>query len=65
MEENVVMLLDTVSAIEEDYEPFQNPEDISLCKDFIPDVDESSDHSDSDDDHFFCNDEVIEIIYEV
>ena len=67
MEDTGVLILAAVSEIEEDYEPFQNPKDIALCNDFIPDVDESSECSDSDDadEDEFCNDEVVEIISEV
>ena len=60
------MLLAPASEIEEDYEPFQNPEDISSCNDFIVGIDESSDYSDSfdaDDDDFW-NDQVVVIISE-
>ena len=66
MEDSVVTELEAVNERKEDYEPFTNPEDIALCNYFIPDLDESSDCSDSDDadnDHCF-NDEVVEIISE-
>ena len=61
MEDVSVLLLAAVSEIEEDCELFQNPEDISLCNDFIPWIDEGSDCSDSNDaaDDDFYNDEVV------
>ena len=61
MEDIGILLLANVSEIEQDYELFQNPEDIALWKYFIPDVDQNSDYSDSND----ANDEVVEIISEV
>ena len=56
-----------VAEIEEDYEPLQNPEDIASCNNCIPNIDESSDYSDSDgaDDDEFYNDEAVEIISDV
>ena len=62
MEDNGVVPLAAISEIEEDYEPFQNSEDIDSCKDFIPCVNESGDYIDSDDadDEDFYNDEVVE-----
>ena len=50
--------------MEEDYEPFQNPEDITSCNDLIPDIDESINlsYSDDTDDDDFHNDEFVEII---
>ena len=58
------MLLDAVIEIKEDHKPFQNPEDAASCNDFIPDNDESSDHSDSDSDNDnFHNDAVVENNY--
>ena len=48
MEGFVVASLEAVNEIEEDYEPFANPEDMASCNDFIPDSYESIDYSDSD-----------------
>ena len=49
MKDSVVTVLEAVNEIENDYEPFINPEDIALCNDFTPENYESSDFSDSDD----------------
>ena len=66
MEDIGILLSYAVSEIEEDYELFQNLEDIVVCEDLIPDNDESSNWSDSDDtdDDDFHSDIVVENISE-
>ena len=49
MENSVLAALKSFNEIEDDYEPFTNPEDIASYNDFIPDNYESSDYSDSND----------------
>ena len=49
MEDISVLLLAAVSEIEDDYELFQNLEDITLYDGFIPDIGESSECSYSND----------------
>ena len=67
MKDSVITALEAVNEIEDDHEPFTNPEDIASCNDFIPDNHESSDCSDcsdsnDDEEDDFCKDEVIDVV---
>ena len=56
MEDSAVKALKSVNEIEEDYEPFTNPEDVASCNYFILDNYESSECSNSnneEDDDFY------------
>ena len=57
-------MLEAVYEIEDDHEPFTNPEDAALSNDFVPDTYESSDFSDSDDEeeYDFCKDKVVDVV---
>ena len=62
MEDSVVTELEVVNKIEEYYEPFTNPQGMSLWNNFIPDHYESSDCSDTNDEEEddFYKDEVFD-----